>query len=81
MAVPGIDGWDAVVSLGGVMGAYGEEAHPFLADEKLLLADAVEAGLPVPGICLGCQLLADTRPRCSGTGAGRLCGAWAATIP
>lgn len=58
-AVPGIEGWGAVVSLGGVMGAHEEEAHPFLTDEKRFLAGSATAGIPVLGICLGCQLLAD----------------------
>jgi len=57
-ALPGPSGWSAVVSLGGHMGAYEEGSHPWLVAEKQLLAAAVEAGRPVLGICLGCQLLA-----------------------
>jgi len=51
--------WAGVASLGGVMGAHDEEAHPWLADEKRFLAGAVEDGTPTLGICLGAQLLAD----------------------
>ncbi len=55
------DGFDysAVVSLGGVMGAYDVDRYPYLAAEKRYLADAVRRDIPVLGICLGCQLLAD----------------------
>jgi GMP synthase (glutamine-hydrolysing) len=49
----------ALVSLGGVMAAYEEDAHPFLAEEKRFLRAAVRQGVPVLGICLGSQLLAD----------------------
>lgn len=51
--------WRGIVSLGGVMGAYDEAEYPFLAEEKRFLRAAVDAGVPVLGICLGCQLLAD----------------------
>ena len=44
--------------MGGPMGAYEDDAHPWLADEKRLLREAVEAGHPVWGVCLGAQLLA-----------------------
>ena len=57
--LPGPGAASAVVSLGGIMGAHDEEEYPFLADEKLFLRMAVQAGTPVLGICLGCQLLAD----------------------
>lgn len=50
---------DAVVVTGGVMGAYDTEEHPWLADEKRWIAGRVEADIPVLGICLGSQLLAD----------------------
>ena len=40
------------------MGAYEDEAYPWLAPEKRLLAEAVTAGTPTLGICLGCQILA-----------------------
>ncbi len=53
------DGWDGIVVLGGPMGAYDENRYPFLAGEKTFLRRAVERGVPVLGICLGCQLLAD----------------------
>jgi GMP synthase (glutamine-hydrolysing) len=58
-SLPGHLDWAAVVSLGGAMSAYEEDAHPFLRDEKRFLLAAVSEGVPVLGICLGCQLLAD----------------------
>jgi GMP synthase-like glutamine amidotransferase len=48
----------AIVVMGGPMGAYEEEEHPWLVDEKRLLREAVEADVPVWGVCLGAQLLA-----------------------
>jgi GMP synthase (glutamine-hydrolysing) len=51
-------GFDAVLSLGGPMNVYEEAAHPWLADENVLLAAAARAGMPVLGVCLGAQLIA-----------------------
>ena len=48
----------AIVVMGGPMGAYQEDEHPWLAAEKRLLREAVEADVPVWGVCLGAQLLA-----------------------
>lgn len=48
-----------VAVLGGAMGAYDEDEYPFLIDEKRLLASCTRDGVPVLGICLGCQILAD----------------------
>ncbi len=48
----------AVVVLGGPMGVYEEEKHPWLADEIRFLGDAIRAGVPVYGLCLGAQLMA-----------------------
>jgi GMP synthase (glutamine-hydrolysing) len=41
------------------MGAYEESSYPFLAAEKALVRAAVDAHVPVLGICLGAQLIAD----------------------
>lgn len=57
--LPGVADVSGIVSLGGIMGAYEEDQHTFLAPEKALLREAVDADIPVLGICLGCQLLAD----------------------
>jgi GMP synthase (glutamine-hydrolysing) len=48
-----------LVILGGHMGAYEEEDHPFLVAEKELTRLAFGRDLPVLGICLGCQIIAD----------------------
>lgn len=48
-----------VAALGGAMGAYDEDAYPFLVEEKRFLTACTDLGVPVLGICLGCQLLAD----------------------
>lgn len=56
---PNPEGVSAVAALGGAMGAYDERTYPFLIDEKRFLATCTKIGIPVLGICLGCQLLAD----------------------
>jgi GMP synthase (glutamine-hydrolysing) len=50
--------FSAIVPLGGNAHAWQESDYPFLRRERLLLADALEEGAPVLGICLGAQLLA-----------------------
>jgi GMP synthase-like glutamine amidotransferase len=50
--------FDGVVAMGGPMGAGDEGDHPWLLAEKRLVREAVEAGRPFLGVCLGVQLLA-----------------------
>ncbi len=57
--LPDLSDGAALVLLGGEMGAYDEARHPYLAAEKDLVRRAVAAEIPVLGICLGCQLIAD----------------------
>ena len=47
-----------LVVMGGPMGVHDDEAHPWLAHERDLMAAAVAAALPVLGVCLGAQQLA-----------------------
>jgi GMP synthase (glutamine-hydrolysing) len=49
---------EAVVVLGGEMGVYDTDRHPYLTAEAGFLRSIVEGGIPVLGLCLGCQLLA-----------------------
>ena len=49
----------AVVVLGGDMNTDEEDAHPFRAEERRLPGRCVADGVPVLGICLGAQLLAE----------------------
>lgn len=58
--LPGLDRVRGMVVLGGPMGAYEEAKHPWLRPEKDLIRAAVDAELPVLGICLGAQLIADS---------------------
>ena len=57
--LPPLGSFDLLVSLGGPMGAYEEEKHPWLAKEKQFLRDALASGKKILGLCLGAQLLAD----------------------
>jgi GMP synthase (glutamine-hydrolysing) len=50
---------DALVVLGGSMGALDDAEFPYLHDIKALLRVAVAAKVPTLGVCLGAQLLAD----------------------
>lgn len=51
-------GYDALISLGGDMGAYDDDIAPWLPAARALLARAVAERVPTLGICLGAQLLA-----------------------
>jgi GMP synthase (glutamine-hydrolysing) len=50
--------FDGVIAMGGPMGAADDVELPWLADEKRLVGEAVRAGVPFWGVCLGAQLLA-----------------------
>jgi GMP synthase-like glutamine amidotransferase len=56
---PAPDEFDMLVVLGGPMGAYDEARYPWLAAEKRFIADAIDAGCRVFGVCLGSQLIAE----------------------
>lgn len=58
-AAPNINSFDALIVMGGPMGIYDEAIYPWLADEKKLIKEAIDAGKIVLGICLGAQLIAD----------------------
>lgn len=58
-APPELDSFDLLIIMGGPMGIYDYEENPWLRDEKAFIKQAVEAGKPILGICLGAQLLAD----------------------
>lgn len=56
--IPGADHVDGLVVMGGPLGAYEEDRHPFLRQEYELLEAVSRRGSPVLGVCLGAQLLA-----------------------
>ena len=56
---PDLHSFDALIVMGGPMGIYDEAIYPWLADEKLLIKQAIDEGKIVLGICLGAQLIAD----------------------
>jgi GMP synthase (glutamine-hydrolysing) len=51
--------YQAVMTFGGAMHADQDGKHPWLADEKLLLRDLIQARVPLLGVCLGSQLVAE----------------------
>jgi GMP synthase-like glutamine amidotransferase len=56
---PEPDSFDLLIIMGGPIGIYDYEENPWLRDEKAFIKQAIEAGKPILGICLGAQLLAD----------------------
>jgi GMP synthase-like glutamine amidotransferase len=56
--VPPLEGYDALVALGGEMNAFQDDLHPFLPDAVTALQEAHRRSLPTLGVCLGGQLLA-----------------------
>lgn len=56
--LPAVHDLAGLVVMGGPQDADDDAGHPGLAAERRLLAEAVDAGLPTLGVCLGMQLLA-----------------------
>ena len=54
-----VDEYDGLMVFGGSMNTHEEDRHPWLRLEKEAVARALEADLPVFGVCLGSQLLAE----------------------
>jgi len=50
---------DLVIAMGGPMSVNDEREHPWLASEKEFIRQSTRFGLPVIGICLGAQLIAN----------------------
>ncbi len=57
--LPDTDCFDWLVVMGGPMGIHDHDEHPWLAEEKRCIKEAIEAGKTIVGICLGAQLIAD----------------------
>jgi GMP synthase-like glutamine amidotransferase len=57
-ALPDWHGYQGIVAMGGPMSVNDEDKLPWLGGEKRAIAEAVRAGLPYWGVCLGAQLLA-----------------------
>lgn len=57
--LPPLGDIDLLVIMGGVMSVNDEQEHPWLVPEKAFIRSAIDHGLPVLGVCLGAQLIAN----------------------
>lgn len=57
---PKIKNYNGLVILGGYMGAYEWKRFPHLKAEMRAIEEALEKDIPILGICLGAQLIAQT---------------------
>ncbi|HBI02563.1 MAG TPA: amidotransferase [Paenibacillaceae bacterium] len=58
-ALPKMDEFDWLVIMGGPMNIYEEHTYPWLAKEKVFIAEAIRHEKIILGVCLGAQLIAD----------------------
>jgi GMP synthase (glutamine-hydrolysing) len=56
---PPLDGLGAAMVFGGEMHVDQDALHPWLRAEKRLIRELLDRGVPVLGVCLGAQLLAE----------------------
>lgn len=57
--LPDLKGYNALFIFGGTQHVYDTEQYPWLKGEEELVRQAVAQGIPVMGICLGGQILAN----------------------
>ncbi|WP_165806716.1 glutamine amidotransferase-related protein [Chitinophaga parva] len=55
---PAVHDFDALVIMGGPMGAYEDDQYHWMPAEKALIRETIASGKKVLGICLGAQLIA-----------------------
>ena len=58
-SLPSIHDIDALVVMGGPMGVHDEDEFPWLTLEKEFIESVLQREVPVLGVCLGAQLIAD----------------------
>ncbi len=56
---PSIHDLDALIVMGGPMGVHDEDEYPWLTLEKEFIESVMERDVPVLGVCLGAQLIAE----------------------
>ena len=56
--LPSLDSFEGLCVLGGPMNVDEVERHAWLLPERRFIGEAIEAGKPVLGVCLGAQLIA-----------------------
>jgi len=56
--LPDVSDLDALIVMGGPMGADDEHRYPWMSDEKRFIGQCIEDGKKVLGVCLGAQLIA-----------------------
>ncbi len=57
--LPSIHQLDALIIMGGPMSVHHADQHPWLTLEKVFIASVMRRQVPVLGVCLGAQLIAD----------------------
>lgn len=57
--LPAIDDFDWLMVMGGSPHAWEEEVNPWLPEEKELIAETLDRGKVIFGVCFGAQLLAE----------------------
>jgi GMP synthase-like glutamine amidotransferase len=58
-SLPEIEAIDALAVMGGPMNVYQHRDYPWLMEEKRFIEQALRADIPIIGVCLGAQLIAD----------------------
>jgi GMP synthase (glutamine-hydrolysing) len=58
-SIPSVGDYDGVVVMGGPQSVYEEAQFPFLIEEKLAIRELLKRKVPLIGICLGSQLIAE----------------------
>ena len=58
-APPSLDGYAALIIMGGPQSVYEEDKFPYLRAEKQLAREAIDNNIPLIGVCLGSQIIAD----------------------